>query len=138
MTDSGRSRGDSLKDGEGSGEEGDLDAGDGLEAEEAVFYLGEELGVGGFVGGGSEESEVGDVAGWEAGDGCAGCVGVGGEVGGADEVELDDVQAEGGGVAVAESLEEVGVGHCLYGKRPGVGLPPGLKPLFFKVAKWHG
>ncbi len=35
-----------LEDGEEGGQEGDLDAGDGGEAEEAVFDLGDELGVG--------------------------------------------------------------------------------------------
>gem|GEM_PF-3912162 len=38
-----------LEDGKEGGEEGELDAGDGGEAEEAVFDLGEELGVGGVV-----------------------------------------------------------------------------------------
>jgi len=68
--------------------------------------LGGELGVGGFVGGGGGEGDGGDEAGegWERG-----CIG--GEVGGADEVEVDDVAAQEGVVAVAESGEEVGVGH---------------------------
>jgi hypothetical protein len=39
-----------LQNGEQGWEEGELDAGDGWEAEEAVFDLGGELGVGGFVG----------------------------------------------------------------------------------------
>ena len=40
-----------LEDGEEGGEEVDLDAGDGGEAEQAIFDLGGELGVGGVVGG---------------------------------------------------------------------------------------
>ena len=56
------------------------------------------------------EGDGGEEAGGEAGDGGAGGVGVGGEGGGADEAGGDDVGA-GGGVAVAEEVEEVGVGH---------------------------
>jgi hypothetical protein len=48
---------------------------------------------------------------WVAGDVDAGGFGVGGEGGGADEVAVDDVLAEDGVVAVAEGVEEVGVGH---------------------------
>ena len=99
-----------LEDGEEGGEEVDFDSGDGGEAEETVFDLGGELGGGGFVGGGGVEGDVGDVARGEVGDVGAGGVGVGGEVGGADEVGVYDVGA-GGGVAVAEEVEEVGVGH---------------------------
>ncbi len=98
------------KDGEKGWKEGDFDAGDGLEAEEAVFDLGGELEVGGVVGRGGVESDAGEVAGGEVGDGRAGGGGVGGEGGGVDEVGVDDVVA-GGGVAVAEEVEEVGVGH---------------------------
>jgi len=74
--------------------------------------LGGELGVGGFVGGGSGELDVGD----EAGDG-AGGFGIGREMGAADEVEVYDVAAQDGVVAVAESGEEVGVGHKRQGNR---------------------
>jgi len=88
-----------------------VDAGDGFEAEEAVFDLGGELGVGGFVGGGGGEAEGGEVAGRNAGDVGPGSVEVAGEVGGADEAEIDDVAVQAGVVAVAESLEEVSVGH---------------------------
>ena len=100
-----------LEDREEGWEEGDVDAGDGFEAEEAVFDLGGELGVGGFVGGGGGEAEGGEVAGRDAGDGRTGGVEVAGEVGGADEAEIDDVAVQAGGVAVAESMEEVGIGH---------------------------
>ena len=96
---------------EEGGEEGELDAGDGREAEEAVFDLGGELGVGCFVGRGELEGDVGEVAGGEVGDGDAGGLGVGGEGGGADEVGVDDVAVGAGGVAVAEEVEEGGVGH---------------------------
>jgi hypothetical protein len=98
-----------LQDGEEGGEEGDLDAGDGGEAEEAVFDLGDELEVGGFVGAGSAEGDAHEVARWEAGDGCAGGGGVGGEGGGGDEAGIDDVALVD--VAVAEEMEEVGGGH---------------------------
>jgi hypothetical protein len=98
--------GSRLKDGEEGGEEADLDARDRLEAEETVFDLGDELEVGGLVGAGSAEGDVGEVARGEAGDGGAGGVGVGGEGGGLDEAEVDDVALVG--VAVAEEVEEVG------------------------------
>ena len=88
----------------------DLDAGDGGKTEQAIFYLGGELGVGGVVDRGSVEGDVGDVARRESGDGGAGGFEVGGEGGGADEAGGDDVGA-GGGVAVAEEMEEFGVGH---------------------------
>ncbi len=78
-------------------------------AEEAVFDLGEELGVGGVVGGGGAEGDAGDVAGGKAGDVGAGGVGVGGEGGGLDEAGVDDVAVLG--VAVAEEGEDVGGGH---------------------------
>ena len=80
-----------LKDGEEGGEEGDLDAGDGGEAEQAIFDLGGELGVGGVVGDGGVEGDGGDVAWGEAGDVGAGGIEVGGEGGGADEAGGDDV-----------------------------------------------
>jgi hypothetical protein len=99
-----------LKDGEEGGQEVELDAGDGGEAEQAIFDLGGEVGVGGVVGGWSVKGDVGDVARGEAGDGGAGCVEVEGEGGGADEAGGDDAGA-GGGVAVAEEMEEFGVGH---------------------------
>jgi hypothetical protein len=99
-----------LEDGKEGGEEVDLDAGDGGETEQAIFDLGGEVGVGGVVGRGSVEGDVGDVAWGEAGDGGAGGVEVWGEGGGADEAGGDDVGA-GGGVAVAEEVEEFGVGH---------------------------
>ncbi len=83
-------------------------------AEEAIFDLGGELGGGGILGGvaGADgvEGDGGEVTGREVGDGGAGGVEVGGEGGGADEAGGDDVGA-GGGVAVAEEVEEVGVGH---------------------------
>ncbi len=99
-----------LEDGEEGGEEGDLGSGDGGKAQEAVFDLGDELGVGGVIGGGGVEGDVCDIAEGETGNRSAGGFGIGGEVGGADEVGGDDVGA-GGGVAVAEEVEEVGVGH---------------------------
>ena len=52
----------SLEDGKEGGEEVDLDAGDGGEAEEAIFDLGGELGGGGFVGGGGVEGDAGEEA----------------------------------------------------------------------------
>ena len=88
-----------LEDGKQCGQEVDLDAGDGGEAEQAIFDLGRELGVGGIVGGIADGVE---------GDGCDEArgevgkrrVGVGGEGRGADEAGGDDVGA-GGGVAIA-------------------------------------
>ena len=88
-----------------------MDAGDRFQAEESVFDLGGELGVGGFVGGGGGEAEGGEVAGRDAGDGGSRGFKVAGEVSGADEAEIDDVAVQAGVVAVAESMEEVGVGH---------------------------
>ena len=78
--------------------------------------LGEELEVGGVVGGGGVKGDVGEEAGGEAGDGCAGGVEVGGEGGGADEAGVDDVAlglrwVGSGEVAVAEEMEQVGGGH---------------------------
>jgi len=102
-----------LEDGKEGGEEGELDAGDGGEAEEAVFDLGEELGVGGVVGAGGAEGDAREVAGGEAGDRSAGSVGVGGDGGGGDEAGVDDVAVVG--VAVAEEVEEVGWGHGVSG-----------------------
>jgi hypothetical protein len=109
------SRFESLQDGKQGWNEVEFDAGDGFEAEEAVFDLSEELGVDGFVGGGGVEGDVGDVTGGDAGDvGAAEVwgVGVGGEGGGADEAGGDDVAAVGE-VAVAEEEMEVEVGHGL-------------------------
>jgi len=60
------------------------------------------------------EGDAGEVAPGDAGYGGAAKirgVGVGGEGGGADEVGVDDVALGVGGVAVAEEMEEVGVGH---------------------------
>jgi hypothetical protein len=88
-----------------------LDAGDFGEAQEAVFDLGAELGVGGFVGGGRGEGEGGEEAWRDAGDVGAGGFGVWSEGGGADEAEVDDVAAENGVVAVAEGGLERGGGH---------------------------
>ena len=97
--------------GKRAGRRCELDAGDGGEAEQAIFDLGGELGVGGVVGcPGGVEGDGCDEARGKAGDGGAGGVGVGGEGGGADQAGGDDVGA-GGGVAVAEQMEEVGVGH---------------------------
>ncbi len=96
-----------LEDGEEGGEEFELDAGDGGEAEEAIFDLGGKLGGGGLVGGVGVECDGGEEARREVGE--VG-VGVGGEGGGADEAGGDDIGA-GGGVAVAEEVKEVGVGH---------------------------
>ena len=76
-----------LQDGEEGGEEGDFDPGDGGVAEETVFDLGDELEVGGFVGGGGAKGDAGEVADGEAGDGGAIKIwrgGVGGEGGGLD------------------------------------------------------
>ena len=111
-----------LEDGEEGGEEGDLDAGDGGEAEEAIFDLGDELGVGGVVGGGSVEGDAGDEARGEAGDRGAGRVGIRGECGGADKAGGDDVALElrrvgSGQVAVAKEGVEVGGGR--HGLRLG-------------------
>ncbi len=99
-----------LEDGKEGGEEVDLDAGDGGMAEQAIFDLGGELDGGGLAGCGGVEGDGCDEAWGEAGDMGAGGVGVGGEGGGADEAGGDDVGA-GGGVAVAEEVEEFGVGH---------------------------
>jgi hypothetical protein len=108
------SRFESLQDGKQGRKKGKFDAGDGFEAEETVFDLGEELGVDGVVGvrvrGGGVEGDVGDVPGGDAGDVGAGGVDVGGEGGGADEAGGDDVAAVGE-VAVAEEEMKVGVGH---------------------------
>ena len=100
-----------LQDLEQGWEEGELDAGDGGEAEEAVFDLGEQLGVGGFVGARGVEGDAGEVTRPEVWDGRAGGVGVGDEGRGADEVGVYDVAVGDGGVAVAEEIEEVRVGH---------------------------
>jgi hypothetical protein len=107
-----------LQNGEQGWEEGELDAGDGWEAQEAVFDLGGESGVGGLVGGGELEGDAGEVAGGEVGDGGAEGVGIEGEGGGADEVGVDDVALGAGGVAVAEESEEVGVGHGWWWRYP--------------------
>ena len=56
------------------------------------------------------EGDGRDIARREVGDGGSRGVEVGGEGGGADEAGGYDVWA-GGGVAVAEEMEEVGVGH---------------------------
>jgi hypothetical protein len=56
-----------LEDGEKCRQEFDLNAGDGFQAEEAVFYLCGELGVGSFVAGRGNELDVGDKAGELAG-----------------------------------------------------------------------
>ncbi len=108
--------GGGLEDGEERGQEGEFYAGDGGEAEEAVFDLGEELGVGGFVVGGGVELDAGEVARGDAGDVVAGGFGIGQERGGADEAGVDEVAA-GGGIAVAEGLAEVEVGHRRAGIR---------------------
>jgi hypothetical protein len=99
-----------LEDGEEGGEEIELDAGDVRKTKQAIFDLREELGGSGFVGRGGVESDVRDEALREAGDGGAGRVEVRCESGGADEAGGDDVWA-GGGIAVAEEMEEFGVGH---------------------------
>jgi hypothetical protein len=57
-----------FEDGEQWGQQGELDAGDGFEAQEPVFDLGRELDVGGFVGGGGVERDAGDVPRWNAGN----------------------------------------------------------------------
>ena len=62
------------------------------------------------------KGDVRDESWGQAGDVGAGCVGVGGEGSGADEAGGYDVGA-GGGVAVAEEVEEVGVGHGLDASR---------------------
>jgi len=93
-----------LQDGEERWEECNRNSGDGLEAEEAIFDLGEELGGGGVVGGGCDKGDGGEEARDQAGG-----FGVGGESRVADEVEVDDVALQV--VAVAESVEEVGIGH---------------------------
>ena len=109
-----------LEDGKEDWKEGDFDARDGLETEEAVFDLGDELGVGGLVGTGGVEGDAREVAGGEAGDGSSGCGGVGGEGGGLDEACVDDVAVVG--VAVAEEVEEVGWVHgCRRARRCEVG-----------------
>ena len=88
-----------------------MDAGDGKEAEEAVFYRGAELGVDGFVGAGGGEDDLCAKAGGDAGDASAGGVGVGLEGGGTYEAGGDDVTAEGGDEAIPEGVEEVGLGE---------------------------
>ncbi len=93
-----------LEDGKQCGQEVDLDAGDGGEAEQAIFDLGRELGVrrivGGVAGADGVEGDGCDEARRDTGDVGARCVEVGGEGGGTDEAGGDDVGA-GGGVAVA-------------------------------------
>ena len=79
-----------------------------MEAEEAVFDLGEELGVDGFVGGGCGEADSSEKARGEARG-----FGVWGESSFADQAECDDVALQV--VAVAESGEQVGVGHLVSG-----------------------
>ena len=49
----------------------------------------------------------------DAGDVGAGGFGVGGDGDGADEAEVDDVAGEDGVVAVAEGVEDVGLGEHL-------------------------
>ena len=117
-----------LEDGKEGWEEGNFDARNGFEAEEAVFDLGDELEVGGLVGGGSVEGDVGSVAGGEVGEGG---VGVGGEGGGLDEASVDDVAAGGGGVAVAEEVEE---GH--KGREQGVRSRDGCGHVCFSGYTW--
>ena len=79
-----------------------------MEAEEAVFNLGEELGVDGVVGVGRGEGDL-----CEEARGQAGGIGVWGECGFADQAECDDVALQV--IAVAESGEQVGVGHLVSG-----------------------
>ena len=120
-----------LEDGKEGWEESDFDARDGLEAEEAVFDLGDELGVGGLVGTGGVEGDARKMAGGEAGDGSSVEVwggGVGGEGGGLDETCVDDVAVVG--VAVAEEVEEVGWVHGC--RRDGSGLSVSLTVSFLR------
>jgi hypothetical protein len=114
-------------------------------AEQAIFDLGGELGVGGFVQGGGVEGDGCDEARGEVGDVGAGGVGVGGKGGGADEAGGDNVGA-GRCVAVAEEMEEVGVGHGeeVAKKRPshcnvwGGGWAAKWDSRFFEGRCWRG
>lgn len=87
---------------------------DGLEAGEAVGDLGAEVGNGGFGWVGGDEVDVDDGFCGDAGDVGAGGFEVGGDGGAEDEAEVDDVAGEVGVVAVAECLEELGVGEHLW------------------------
>jgi len=77
--------------------------GDGFEAEKAVLNLRAELGVGGFVGAGRVQRDVGV----EAGDG-AGGIRVRSQSRRADEIRRDDVAAVEWKIAVAQRKEQIG------------------------------
>ena len=95
--------------------EGDGGLADGLEAGEAVDDLGAELGFGGVCGVGEGEGDLDAVLLGDAGDVCAGGVGVGGDGDGAEEAEVEYVAGDGGIVAVAEGAEDVGFSeHCWF------------------------
>ena len=94
-------------------EESHVGAADGFEASQAVCDLCAELCVGGFVGLVGVSDDFDDVFLRYAGDVGAGGFGVWGDGDGADEAEVDDVAGEDGVVAVAEGLEDVGLGEHL-------------------------
>ena len=113
--DAAASRGDLLWCPGGSGEDGDGGVADGFEAGEAVGDLGAELGLGVFGGVGEGEGEGDAVFLGDSGDVGAGGFEVRLDGEGADEAEVDDVAGEFGVVAVAEGLEDVGLGeHCWF------------------------
>lgn len=99
---------------DGRVEEGDSGAADSFETSEAVGDLCAELGDGGFFGLGGSDGDFYDVFLRDAWDGCAGSFDVGGDGDGVDEAEVDDVAGQDGVVAVAESLEDVGLGEHLF------------------------
>lgn len=98
---------------EGLVEEGDGGVADGFEAGQAVGDLCAELGGCSFFGLAGSDGDFYDVFLRDAWDGCAGGFGVGGDGDGADEAEVNDVAGQDGVVAVAEGLEDVGVGEHL-------------------------
>ena len=98
---------------DGGFEECDGGAAYGFEAGEAVCDLSDELGLGRFIGLGGGEGDFDDVLLRDAGDVGAGGVEVAGDGDGVDEAEVDDVAGEDGIVAVAEGLEDVGLGEHL-------------------------
>jgi hypothetical protein len=92
-------------------EEGDVGAADGVEGGEAVLDLGDERGVFGRDYLGEDEGDRDAMAGWDAGNACAGGVGIGGYGDGVDEAEVDDVEGVSGVVAVAEGRKDEGFGE---------------------------
>ena len=94
--------------GGGVGDE-DVDAGELGEAGEAVVDQGAELGVYRRIT--RQEGDSGGEARGDSGDAGSRGFGVRGEGDGGDQAKVDEVEGDFGVEAVAEGLEEVGLGH---------------------------